>query len=578
MRFDVVKLFLLICLIVSQSAFATFQVNLIGGAPAGGTTGQVLTKQSNTTYDYIWATPSGGGGGVNWSTPVNANIVPDGDATRNIGSPTFNFLDANVQNVKSNASIHLEAPNSHILLLSTGDQIYLRPKDKVEIAAQNGTVGSIFNLYDSTQANSVGFKSPDTLAGSVLWTLPPTDGTPGQVLSTNSLGVLSWVNAGSPSNNLSFGFTATGGAITASGNGSMAHGDAQNNATIFSSGNGTSVHGLANNSGHIQSGDQGDFVFGIADGGTLGTDSGAVFVFGQANSGGIIEGDNTGSATWGIVSNNAQIASNTVGSLTFGVADGTGTFLGASGAGEGVLQHGSIVGGGLINGVGSGSSVFGRAEGTGSSISTNGQGALAHGWSSEGFAINAGGNGSYIGGIASIGPHTTTGLSSFSHGDSNVSTSSLGTTFGLWNVNNTFLTTVVGRYAKTPAAGNESAWVDTDPLFVVGNGSSDGDRKSAFTVIKNGHVEHGGNSPTLTACGTGATVVGNDVAGNVTIGAAYTGNCIVTFNSAWTNPPVCTAVDNVSGNPLTVISTTSLITIDSSGSATSINYHCVGYQ
>lgn len=28
--------------------------------PAGGTTGQVLTKKSNTSYDEIWATPSGG--------------------------------------------------------------------------------------------------------------------------------------------------------------------------------------------------------------------------------------------------------------------------------------------------------------------------------------------------------------------------------------------------------------------------------------------------------------------------------------------------------------------------------------
>lgn len=30
---------------------------------SGGTTGQVLTKSSNTNYAWAWATPSAGGGG-----------------------------------------------------------------------------------------------------------------------------------------------------------------------------------------------------------------------------------------------------------------------------------------------------------------------------------------------------------------------------------------------------------------------------------------------------------------------------------------------------------------------------------
>lgn len=33
------------------------------GVPAGGTDGQVLTKQSGDDYDVVWETPSGGGGG-----------------------------------------------------------------------------------------------------------------------------------------------------------------------------------------------------------------------------------------------------------------------------------------------------------------------------------------------------------------------------------------------------------------------------------------------------------------------------------------------------------------------------------
>ena len=39
------------------------QANLVGLAPTGGSTGQVLTKINGTNYNYSWQTPSGGGGG-----------------------------------------------------------------------------------------------------------------------------------------------------------------------------------------------------------------------------------------------------------------------------------------------------------------------------------------------------------------------------------------------------------------------------------------------------------------------------------------------------------------------------------
>ena len=45
----------------------------------------------------------------------------------------------------------------------------------------------------------VGFKAGDNIANSVIWTLPTTDGTSGQVLSTNASGVLSWITPTSKS-------------------------------------------------------------------------------------------------------------------------------------------------------------------------------------------------------------------------------------------------------------------------------------------------------------------------------------------------------------------------------------------
>ena len=49
---------------------------------------------------------------------------------------------------------------------------------------------------DSDSSNWVAFQAPATIASNVTWTLPATDGSSGQLLSTNSLGTLSWTTAG----------------------------------------------------------------------------------------------------------------------------------------------------------------------------------------------------------------------------------------------------------------------------------------------------------------------------------------------------------------------------------------------
>jgi len=67
--------------------------------------------------------------------------------------------------------------------------------------AQLGATGAL-RFADTDSSNYVAFKSPATVASNVTWTLPATDGTSGQVLSTNGSGVLSWqssIGATSPS-------------------------------------------------------------------------------------------------------------------------------------------------------------------------------------------------------------------------------------------------------------------------------------------------------------------------------------------------------------------------------------------
>jgi len=59
--------------------------------------------------------------------------------------------------------------------------------------------------FSNATTNYVSFKAPATIGSNVNWTLPSTDGTAGQVLSTNGSGILSWVTVTitpqSPTNN-----------------------------------------------------------------------------------------------------------------------------------------------------------------------------------------------------------------------------------------------------------------------------------------------------------------------------------------------------------------------------------------
>ena len=63
----------------------------------------------------------------------------------------------------------------------------------------NATNANRLVLNDKGITNSLSLKAPDTLAGSVVWTLPGTDGTSGQVLATNGSGSFTWASGLAPS-------------------------------------------------------------------------------------------------------------------------------------------------------------------------------------------------------------------------------------------------------------------------------------------------------------------------------------------------------------------------------------------
>jgi hypothetical protein len=75
----------------------------------------------------------------------------------------------------------------------------------------------------------VGFKAPDSIATSRIWSLPAADGASGQVLRTNGNGDLGWASVGTGSvTQVNSGSGLTGGPITTTGTLSIATGGVTN--------------------------------------------------------------------------------------------------------------------------------------------------------------------------------------------------------------------------------------------------------------------------------------------------------------------------------------------------------------
>ncbi len=73
------------------------------------------------------------------------------------------------------------------------------PRTAMSIAYDNYVAihsSTDLRLEDDSGGQYTGFRAPATVTGSGVYTLPPADGTNGQVLSTNGSGVLSWQSTG----------------------------------------------------------------------------------------------------------------------------------------------------------------------------------------------------------------------------------------------------------------------------------------------------------------------------------------------------------------------------------------------
>ncbi len=103
----------------------------------------------------------------------------------------------------------------------------------------------------------------------------------------------------------------------------------------------------------------------------------------------------------------------------------------------------------------------------------------------------AAGSTAYATGVSSFAISTGTtasGLNSFAGGGGTTASGDYSFAFGQTSFAQASHMFVIGRNNLNPGTYSSTTWVATDPLFVIGNGTSTTARNNAVTVLKNGNV------------------------------------------------------------------------------------------
>jgi hypothetical protein len=177
---------------------------------AAGTSGQVLT--SNGTSAPTWQSVTSGMTSISFGstglTPATATggaVTVAGTLATTNGGTGLTTIGTALQVLRVNAgATGLEYGTVSGTPGGSNTQIQFNNSSAFGGSAnftwdgtnvQIGATGAL-RFADTDSSNYVAFKAPGTISSNVTWTLPNTDGSSGQFLSTNGTGTLSWATGG----------------------------------------------------------------------------------------------------------------------------------------------------------------------------------------------------------------------------------------------------------------------------------------------------------------------------------------------------------------------------------------------
>jgi hypothetical protein len=181
----------------STAAGAAYQILSI--PPSGGTpTFNALNLAQPAAVTGVLASSNGGTGVASTATYPNSGVIVTEDANQNLSNKTLTtpaITGALVTGgTVSNTTI---TGNSSLDSTGTINSGAITSNGGVTVRG-SGIVANRLTLNDKGSTNFVALKSPDTLVASTVWTLPASDGSLGQLLTTDGSGALSWTSGAAP--------------------------------------------------------------------------------------------------------------------------------------------------------------------------------------------------------------------------------------------------------------------------------------------------------------------------------------------------------------------------------------------
>ena len=171
--------------------------DLLYAGPSG--TDARLPGNTSTTRQFLFSQGNGSAANAPDWVILSASDIPALDADK-ISSGTL--ASARV-NWAAPGTIGAITPNTASFTSVTASSLTTSGEAGVDLkpfdANTGGTSDLRFRELVDNGSDYVGLKAPDNIASSIVWTLPNTDGAPGDVLTTDGQKRLSWTPAGSGS-------------------------------------------------------------------------------------------------------------------------------------------------------------------------------------------------------------------------------------------------------------------------------------------------------------------------------------------------------------------------------------------